>query len=262
MKKRLLYLTIALFVVFSTSAFAATVTIDSIDNPLGFFTDYTRGIDPRPRAALTGEFLISAAGFESAAFCVELGISAQSGTGQQITTGSYTGFDGAPSAGVFNGTHASWLMDQYSTGLGFDETTKGVSKQVANTALQLAIWDTLYDFENGSTPFSRDYFTDTEYYNDPIFQPLGDGTNIGDATPDGDLEEDAWALAEEYKTALITASSDGLDASDFSGNYRFSIITFENAQNLLVAQAIPEPGTMILFGFGLLGIGAIGRRKN
>ena len=176
-------------------------------------------------------------------------------------------------------------MDQYATGFGFDFYSKrdslpdqylggsldkdALDKDIADAALQIAIWETLYIYNKNDNTYSGDYFQNTVFNNTP-HHPAGRDDGDSSTIADGNREQIAWALAEIYKNDLQTtraSSNNGLSDLEFSGKYKFYIaeITSENGihrQNLLVAKPIPEPATIVLFGIGLLGITAIGRKRS
>lgn len=232
MKKLILLTIIAItFPIFSTLADADTLTVNSRS---GFYID---GTYSTKGYILAGEFDVTLDGFESAAFCVELNIPIEIGSSYLASILPIS------SPSLYN---TALLMDNYSTGLGFSNYASwGYSKDEADAALQIAIWKTLYD---------------VNFYNDPYHnnsKDPGDGPSTNDTSLDGLYEEDAWRLAAIYLT--------NLNSLKFSNDYAYFVAQLSqdtaNIQDLLVAQAIPEPATLLLFGFGLLGLGAMGRRK-
>lgn len=134
-----------------------------------------------------------------------------------------------------NGLYAAWLMNEYSSWLGY--TGYGFDELAASEAgLQLAIWDALYD---GITDTDNDGITDTDN-----FVVTTDTTTTA-----------AYAYYSEYIAALLDA-----DLTDFTGE-NFQVVKLTDAQDLIVYNPVPEPGTVILFGIGLLGISGIVRKK-
>ena len=98
-----------------------------------------------------------------------------------------------------------------------------------NASLQLAIWKTLYD----------DDFT---------------VTNWGSASQ---------TMYESYIDSLAD-----FQLTDISSTYKYAALTFhyENGsfldiQDVIIRSPVPEPATLLLLGMGLLGIGAVGRKK-
>lgn len=161
------------------------------------------------------------------AFCVDLDTKLFYGNNtvdEIVTTTSYN-----PAGGLF----AEWLMDSFSVQLGYRNTTfdnedKWWNRQGAG--LQLAIWEALYGDE-----FS--YKTDTVEANvnnwyDFFISKLN---------------------AEQSKSGGFTYTS--------SGKYAVVKLSDGNGDTQDLITVVPEPATMLLFGFGLLGIGALGRRK-
>lgn len=118
---------------------------------------------------------------------------------------------------------AAWLMHTY---LGDANTS------YKKTGLQLAVWDALR---------------------------LLDSATYGSLTI-SDNNLDSYDEYEIYKAGL----GDALDTDEYKrwSASGYAIINFDDdtTQDMIV-RVVPEPGTMLLFGIGLLGIGAIGRKK-
>lgn len=241
--KKIIFLLIILFSFFTASSHAAWVDVTS-GGKSGFWIDHSFYGNYTAKA---GEFVITSSGLESAAFCVELGNPEAAGDADLLWLSSSSTPVDYP-----NAYYAAWLMDQYSTGLGYTGYT---DKDIADAALQIAIWDTISDYNKLSNLYSGSIYENFDYDNN---ETPGDG----DTTIDGDIEDQAWAIAETYIDALMTASSDGLDESDFSGLYRFAVADFETSQDLLVAQAVPVPSSIILLVSGLLGLSRIRRKQS
>lgn len=80
------------------------------------------------------------------------------------------------------------------------------------------------------------------------------------------LYEDDFVLNEDFQAGDIfehlKTYQDGLDDFDFEGyQTKYRIVDFDTFQNM-ITNPVPEPATMLLFGIGLLGISAIGRKRN
>jgi hypothetical protein len=192
-----------------------------------------------------GKMDISLSGFSNSAFCIEIGPSAGSG---EITTENPSDYwDNYGN----NGLYAAWLVDQYNPMFGYSK--EGLSEQVAYAALQIAIWETIYDFD-GQT-HSGSIFSSYSSLNTSEEQLL------------------AWVTASQYGENLEDKMKDGSIIEDFSGKYKIFVADFDKSNNthggindgtrqeLLIASPVPEPATMLLFGIGLLGISAVGRKK-
>ena len=131
-----------------------------------------------------------------------------------------------------NGMDAAWLMNEYAYGLGNRPDDAAINEMDAKAALQLAIWDTIYE----------DKFT-----------VLG-------ATSDS-IE----SLYTGYIKGLATAKSTGVYNTAFAVN--FSVAHQEDYQDLLIynpddSGAVPEPGTILLVGCGLLFLGLIRKKRS
>ncbi|MBU1344825.1 MAG: thioester domain-containing protein [Proteobacteria bacterium] len=128
-------------------------------------------------------------------------------------------------ADLHNGYQAAWLLNRWNNTI--DEEEEAI-------ALQLAIWEILYQ-------------DDFEY---------------DDQTTSSDVDT--------FYTTYISSFTNSYNPDDIAG-LRFMgadlyIIDPDtqkivDAQNIIV-QVVPEPATMILFGLGLLGLGAVGRKQS
>lgn len=131
----------------------------------------------------------------------------------------------------FRAQAASYLLDTY-----VDTYTTDKFK----AALQMAIWEVLFEdyLPNGSAWSSVKNIGNFRWSTSDGFDPLTLGT----------LLTDAQSKASDYTggAVWIRAYSEGNDSQDFG-----------------TKGQVPEPGTMMLLGLGLFGLGAVGvRRRN
>ncbi len=111
---------------------------------------------------------------------------------------------------------AAWIMDNYA----------GSSNAAQNAAVQVAIWETVYDGIGGSLTDGR-------------FTLTTSSTTV-------------LTLAAQYITDLTSASLAGLE--------RYMIAVNPDKQDLLVT--VPVPAAVWLFGSGLLGLIGFRKRSN
>jgi len=128
-------------------------------------------------------------------------------------------------------------------------------------------WMGAVDF-SGSSPWSAmiSSYTDsqTSGTGSGQFTAYGYYSNNKDFDPDSSDVEDTLEFAIDLDT--LSTSLATLFTSSTSLNLHW---TMECGNDVLVASAdidydrpdVPEPATLILFGFGLLGVSAIGRKK-
>jgi hypothetical protein len=132
---------------------------------------------------------------------------------------------GSSTYGSNNYLQAAWLMDTYSA-----EASGDILKV---SGLQLAIWDAIY----GEDDEGEDLFANTT------------GGLIG-------------GYYNNYYDSLSNETWD--DAMWSSLGYNYAVTTYggSNIQELLVQlDPVPEPGTMLLLGMGIAGLGAAGRKR-
>jgi hypothetical protein len=142
------------------------------------------------------------------AYCVDLDQSVSSGDVYDVELITVTG----------NYLAAAWIMDNYS----------GSGNATQNAAVQIAIWETVYDGIGGS---------------------LEDGVFAFKSVSNA---SDIYTLAQQYISELSTASLVGLDG--------YLIALSDEKQDLMVS-AVPLPATAWLFISGLIGLIGLRGRK-
>ena len=124
---------------------------------------------------------------------------------------------------INNGDQIAWLFDN------FGQSGKTL---VEYAALQLAIWDTLYD---EAVVYNADHWT-----------------KEGFMAPDVSYE----TLYDLYELYIYELSQ----TPDYTTTGTYQILQIEGKQDMIV-HVVPAPSTILLLGFGLLSLSFAGRTK-
>jgi hypothetical protein len=181
--------------------------------------------------------------FNAIGYCVDLGHTIHQNTLYEVgNLQQFTSFDQ-------NQKEAAWLIHTYSPGLGYNSN---YSLKTTIAALQAAVWSIVYD-----TSTSRFDIDSGNFYLDAGWSGLKQ-----------------WAIRSLAQSMLntlptINGGTIGLGSITWSANAKdvYKYGTESRAQELMLASksvptTVPEPGTMILFGSALFGVGYMRRRKN
>lgn len=219
MRTKYSLLLVFLTILVASFASASTVTLTGISGQTLTYSQTGYAINT---ASTPGQFALASddLSIEPWGYCVEQGVSIWPGEAFVVT-------DYEDISGAF--VNAAWLVHTY-----MPQMTEGHQR----AALQLAIWDVLYDADSALADGEIDEIYDIV---PPSVQVYFDTIK---ADYDTNYDEND-VLGQGYKIAR-------LDRND--------LLTPFEVQDILV-RTVPEPGAMILFGFGLLGLSAVGRRK-
>jgi len=239
---------IAMSFLFSLPLYASTLTIDP--DYVGYSGIYVT-LDNIPIGGSSGTGVgmlrVEYNSYDVWGFCVDLGIEVGFGENDIDSEIDIAG----------NLNYAEWLVDNFAEDLS-SAANSGENVSPESAALQLAIWEVL--IEEGSAWWDYDYPSNDsiEYDNDGRFSY--DRDQVSYANGYGYLND--WYdyyLSKLYEA--VTESSWSTWKSE--GEY----IVLELSQNSvdtqdIIVNVVPEPTTVLLFGFGILGLCAVGRKRD
>ena len=256
MKKMILSSVLFVLLLGFTQASATDITIE-YSYGMGIDASSVTFMGVNPSGLGAGEFnVFGAFDYPVVGYCIDYDTNVNIGTPYPVEINDplyYTDGNYLDEVFMTSGQYAVWLMNEFSVGLGYDPGT-GFTRKEAAAALQLAIWDAIYDFgydgsvwdfDNGS----YDNFYGTTFSNVFVYTPPAD-----DGTPLGNV----GALFGQFTGALASAKTDGTYVLPAEGVFR--VAESDTYQDIMIST-VPEPGTLLLFGFGLLGLGVVGRKK-
>jgi hypothetical protein len=147
----------------------------------------------------------------------------------QQTSNLYTGYGAYTLGGEVKYNRAAWIAEQF-----FGGSFGGSPTPWTATNVQLAIWEIVlesntsyYDIRDGNLKASSyGYFANVN--------------DIINASENGDSPSNEWLLL----------------VHPITNEYPFPVTS---QQNYLVPNPVPEPGTLILLGFGLVGLATYGK---
>lgn len=197
-----------------------------------------------------GMFPINHNGYDTWGFCVDLDY--QVASGENIIDGEIEI--------AANYLYVEWLVGTYANDL-YAEALANENIDAKATALQLAIWEVRYD-----TTWDYDYdkTNGIDDYIDPSNPPNGTGFFYYDrGLIKTSTDPEVNNFYDDYIKALTNAVKDqSWNSFVSSGDYLvFDLSQQGNKTQDIIVNVVPEPTTVLLLGFGLLGLCAVGRKK-
>lgn len=236
-KNKIFFLVFSIFLFLLTTTANASPVKLNVDRDFFGWNDIGVNFNTSPLTVDAGEFQVNYSGTYTSgilpAFCVDLTNPLQ--YGENNINGTV-----APQTYAINGLYVEWLVD-------YALTTK-TSQKNPRAGLQLAVWEVLYDFDisAGSSPYNLSNTDPNGYF------------EYDTATTHDDT--DAWydAYIDRFIKAVDT---NVFDAYTSTGKYTVLQLSTDAGDSQDLITVVPIPSTIMLLGIGLLGLGAICRRK-
>lgn len=198
-----------------------------LDWTLGYQVQYDINGN-RNQTAYTAEFSVRVDDFsDMVAYCVDLLQTIDKGQTYKVNLDPVM-------AHPVSTLQAAWLMGHYAPGLGLVDS--GVSLKAGITALQIAIWEVIYD--HAGTDLASGHFVLKNVY--------------------GSESALVQQLARQYLASLPdNIASTGLTIAGVARSGKVQDLLYGNKSS----GATPEPGSMLLFGSAAACVGWLRRRK-
>ena len=233
MKQGYLIIALTILAALSFSAIASAETLVVDDKSWG----YSAYVYSSARTGQTGtvEYDLLIDDMEKTGYCVELDKSMTGASTWSIDVG---GLDSTKFL------EAAWVLKTFAPGLD-NAIADGMTVKSTVTAVQLAIWEIMYETQSSYSIYSGAFDVAYVYSNSSY------------------TRSKIMSTAQSYLNQVALASA-GLDASQFAG---YGIAESNAQQNLIFGGAstpggaVPEPASMLLFG-SALGVGGWFRRRS
>ena len=251
MRRNLLIAIVAVTVTFGLPVLAAADSI-TVSYNLGYMIKAS--ISGTSRSLYTAEMLVSWGTWDQVyGYCVDPMESAGSGSSYDVYTPSEASTYAAQIFSDEGGLAAAFLLSNFSTSL----QGLGTTSLLDRTALQVAIWEAIYDYDSSDPSGSLDLSSGTF-----VFQ--GSSSKTGSYRYSYNITAQVLARATEMLSLLASYEFTAEQIATLDKYFRVAVKTGQ--QDLVFGMAgggdggTPEPGTMLLLG-SAMALGGYWRRR-